>query len=130
MIFGKSFHILLSRAKTFDIADLWLVPRRCQRRCGHFHIKHLLSSNAYFYQEERYKQGKHNCCLVFKSLHILKCDIMKSIFDKICSFLCIYKRTIAGAGWQIGHEIAPYTAQGQGSCKLLHNCHYKGVKLA
>ena len=34
----EMFFFLETRAKIFDITDLWLVPRRCQRRYPHFHI--------------------------------------------------------------------------------------------
>ena len=59
----------------------FLIHGHCQRRCRHFHILHVLSANAYFFQEERHKQGKHNFCLVFKSQPFLNCDI--TIFHRV-----------------------------------------------
>ena len=41
-------------------------------------------SLAYFYQEERHKKGKHNFCLVFKSLHVLKCDLADLALHNRC----------------------------------------------
>ena len=35
----------------------------------------VLGKNAYFSQEERHKQGVPFFCLVFKSFHVLKCDL-------------------------------------------------------
>ena len=58
--------------------DFWK-PTRCQRRCHHFHIQHVLSAIPYFCQEERHKKGKHNFSLVFKSLHVLKCDLSQIV---------------------------------------------------
>ena len=77
--FWEKFRILLSRADIVDNRDKWKVPRRSRQKCRDFDMSYVLDKNAYFSQEERHKQGEFFCCLVFKSFHVLKCDILGSI---------------------------------------------------
>ena len=76
MWFWKKFFITLSRADIVDNSDKWKVPRRSRQKFRDFDMSYVLGKNAYFSQEERHKQGEPFFCLVFKSFHILKCDIL------------------------------------------------------
>ena len=75
MVLGKVFTYRSLELIIVDNCDKWKVPRRSHRKFRDFDMSYVLVKNAYFSQEERHKQGEPFFCLVFKSFHILKCDL-------------------------------------------------------
>ena len=63
-------------------------------------MSYVLGKNAYFSQEDRHKQGEPFFCLVFKSFHILKCDIMHTKHD---SLVFLFEQS--EANFNIFHQI-------------------------
>ena len=81
-------------------------------QCSNFYISHELSENAFFYQEERHKQGIL-FCLVFKTLHVLNWDLFYYKFKTVIGnkVFFVYKKClmmltpIVGLVWAIGHIV-------------------------
>ena len=58
MVLGKVFTYRSLELIIVDNCDKWKVLRRSQRKFRDFDMSYVLGKNAYFSQEERYKQGE------------------------------------------------------------------------
>ena len=76
----KSFHILLSGADIVDNCDKWKVPRHSRRKFCDFDMSNVLGQKCLpFTGGASQARGPFFFCLVFKSFHVLKCDITSTL---------------------------------------------------